>query len=108
MIRMKHLITSIVMSLLFLGVTTFGPEGNDGFYFIMTVIAYTASIAAAYYYGYLQCREASENVVKVHGLSEQTEKVKVTEYDSEGFIISEHEYRADAGWLSGFRKIIHK
>jgi hypothetical protein len=108
MINLAYVFLTIFLSIATVAITTFGPEGNKVFYFGLSVAAVFCAIITAYFYGYIQCRKASTGITKVHQISDAAQKVKVVEFDDEGALLATHEYVADKGWLSGYRKIIYK
>lgn len=108
MIKFSHVMLACFIALVTSAVIAFGPEGNKIFYWFLNLLSLAGVIGTLYAYGYLQHKESTEGVVKVHQINNSARKVRIVEFDDEGAIISSDDYVADSNWLSGFRKIVYK
>lgn len=97
------LLCSCILMLAF-GVTVI----DTSFIVVIAVITAAVIIQQTYMFGYEQCREAHDKIVVVHKASTETDKLKITEYDKDGALMSSHEYIKDSRWQSGYCPIISK
>lgn len=103
-IPLSCLIIAIIFSLAqILGPTDQEIESLLSLFNIMFTVA---GVISAYMFGYTTHREQVYSINVVHTLSNETKKVRITEFDNEGAIIKTTELQADPRWQSGFSNVI--